>query len=195
MDWIFSPLKAIRRLSQGGGDEDPPPPPESFPEERNPLKTPSLNQDPVTLKISGSAKLTPAEKKKRRISFRKGFEMEGTSGYDRVILPCEKEGGTSSKKKVSPKKKSKTPPKKKSKTPPKKKAKTPPKKKAKTPPKRKAKTPPKKKTSQLVKVKSEATRSSGRTRTMKKGFYNEKRLRDLAWKGTGTQTDPIYFQH
>ena len=179
MDWIFSPLKAIRRLSQGGGDEDPPPPPESTAEERNPLKTPSLNQDPVTLKISGSAKLTPAEKKKRRISFRKGFEMEGTSGYDRVILPGEK--------KVSPKKKSKTPPKKK--------AKTPPKKKAKTPPKRKAKTPPKKKTSQLVKVKSEATRSSGRTRTMKKGFYNEKRLRDLAWKGTGTQTDPIYFQH
>jgi len=41
------------------------------------------------LKVPGSDLLSPAEKKKRRISFRKGLHMEGTTGFDRAELPYE----------------------------------------------------------------------------------------------------------
>ncbi|GMI51479.1 hypothetical protein ScalyP_jg972 [Parmales sp. scaly parma] len=49
---------------------------------RNPLKTPPRKelQDPVTLHVFGSPtakQMTPKDRKKRRVSFRNGFEMPG----------------------------------------------------------------------------------------------------------------------
>ncbi len=44
------------------------------------------------------------------------------------------------------------------------------------------------------KVKMEPTRDLPLRRTKaKKGFYNEKRLQNLVWKGAGTARDPIDF--
>ena len=49
------------------------------------------------------------------------------------------------------------------------------------------------KTKTKTRVKTEATRTSRRIKTMKKGFYSEKRLTDLAWNGDGSLEDPIVF--
>jgi len=62
---------------------------------RNPLQDPPKKelQDPVTLEVFGSptaATMSEKERKKRRVSFRKGFAMEGTTGFFRPILPGEK---------------------------------------------------------------------------------------------------------
>jgi len=45
----------------------------------------------------------------------------------------------------------------------------------------------------LVKVKSEKLRSSLRAKTHKVGFYAVRNLENLAWKGQGTESDPITF--
>ena len=50
--------------------------------------------------------------------------------------------------------------------------------------------------SNMAKVKHESMRSAPRRSTrdgVKKGHYNEKRLADLVWKGTGSVSDPIQF--
>lgn len=55
-----------------------------------------------------------------------------------------------------------------------------------------ASTPTAKSATKLTKVKTEPTRRSDRaSRVKRKGFYNETRLIETAWKGTGTEDDPV----
>tara|TARA_B110000305_G_C19173254_1_gene508345 strand:+ start:300 stop:788 length:489 start_codon:yes stop_codon:yes gene_type:complete len=157
-DQIFSPaVKVIKmRFSLGTPSRS------GSLEEKNPIRTPSpsyAKQCPKSLVREGVDLMSPEDKKKRRISFRKGFEMEGTSGFHRAELPYEKQEPEKKKKKKKILTKKKVVAKTKTKT----------------------------------RVKTEATRTSRRIKTMKKGFYSEKRLTDLAWNGDGSLEDPIVF--
>ncbi len=168
---IASPFKAL--LSPSG-------------EERNPIRTPPDS--------SAKKPLTPAEMKKRRVSFSRGFVVEGTTGWDRPVLPGEQLDRYSPKAKKASDKKVKSPAKKaKSPVKAKKKGVVAVAKAKKVQVKKIASKSPQKRSSPGIKVKHEPTRTSRRRKTMKKGFYNEKRLVSLAWSGRGTNDDPIMF--
>ncbi|GMI36518.1 hypothetical protein TeGR_g2473 [Tetraparma gracilis] len=165
---LMSPLKTVQSIFS----------PTAAAREANPLKTPPENYRPET--PSGKV-LTPKDRKNRRVSFNKNMAVPGTTGFERCELPGEKR-----REKVKPKAKPA--------------AKAKPAKKAvvKKEPKAAAKkvspkkTPPKKKGTP-VKVKTEATRASRRSRGYKKGMYSQSRLENIAWNGGGTVSDPIVF--
>ena len=166
--------------------------------EKNPIRTPPTPhwRSPVP------SNLTPAEKKKRRVSFRKGFKVQGNTGWDTPVLPGEIEPtdeqqqqqpvsspsptSAARQKKLKGRKATPALPRTSSagKAGGKASSKVKPIKRAAL----SAKESPK------SKVKTEPTRDlpSRRTRT-KKGFYNEKRLQNLVWRGAGTAGDPINF--
>ena len=176
--------------------------------------------------------LFKAERKKRRVSFRKGFKLQGATGWDRVELPGERTPSPTKKtQNVTPKKKA-TPKKvvvvaKKVK----KEVKVIQRAKKVTPKKLEAKkvkavvakkevvakkaaakvskkvtvaikqpvspkmSPPKaarpwSSPMKSPKIKLESQRR-GLRRINKKGFYNEKRLAEICWKGTGEKSSPL----
>ena len=196
--------------------------------EKNPLATPPSGYGHTEATGTPShGGLTPTAKAKRgtkgNISFNKNMTVEGTTGFERVVLPGEQR---------KKKKAMKSPPRSPLRSPPK--LKSPPKKKEtkketkkketkketkkketkkketkkemkkKATPKNTKKTVAKKTTTPkksaskttpmiLAKVKTEATRSSRRSSTYKKGMYSQKRLENIAWQGGGSVSDPIVF--
>jgi hypothetical protein len=136
--------------------------------------------------------------KKGGVRINRNVEVSGKTGFERVVLPGEL-GSGSKEKKV--KKVVKTPPKKAplkkvtgKKAPATKAPAT--KASAKKAPAKKTPPPSKKQStaaSPLVRVKTEKTRSSSRSIGYKKGMYNQKRLENIAWRGTGSSSDPVVF--